>query len=279
MLIKYAKNMRIFFPALIAVFFGSTISHAIPPGWPEFVSGDFEEARKKGQQHASADGYAHACRTGLVLGGFLYRDKASIEALHTAINDCDKALRLNPQHYFAKMSLAIGLSFEGKRLKRPSYPKRAKAYIEELIDQEPHNPLGYGALAAWHSEVSAAGFFARITLGARRKYAKKNFEKALKMGAVDYALKFEYVKYLARGNKAERQKAVVSARQLLNEPTLLALDEILHERCRHLLQALENNNKRQLKKALKESTAFQYVVTEHEKARFPLEQLVALHSE
>lgn len=250
-----------------------------PPGWAAFVAGDYNTAKLEGRNAQSAEGSAHACRAGLVLGGFIDKGPAAIHSLHGAIHDCNEALKLDPKHYFAKMSLAIALSFEGKRLKRPAYPKRAKLYIDELIIQQPNNPLGYGALAAWHSEVSAAGFFARIALGARRKHAKAYFQKALRMGAVDFPLKFEYVKFLARGNKSDRQKAIIEGKKLIAEPIELALDKILKSHCANLVRALEINKKHALKLALRESMAFNDLIPERDIARFPLEQLVPLASD
>ena len=252
---------------------------APPPGWQAFEQGHFHEAREAGRAEGSAEGLSLACRAGLVLGGFTETGKAAVHSLHGAIRDCNKALEINADHYFAKMSLSIALSFEGKRLKRPSYPARAKAYILELIEAEPNNPLGYGALAAWHSEVSAAGFLARIALGARRKKAADNFSRALKLGAIDYALRFEYVKFLARGNKAERKQALEQAKNLASNKATMAFDAILQKQCARLVDALAQDNKRAIKSLLKRAAAFRQVSSEREVARFPLGILTSLKSE
>jgi len=272
-LLRYSGEMKNFLNALLIWFTAATVVSANPPGWTAFTKGDFETARTIGRRDGGAEGLAHACRAGLVLGGFSETGPTAIKSLHGAIADCNKTLLLQPDHFFAKMSLAIALSFEGKRLKRPSYPLRAKAYILELIEQEPENPLGYGALAAWHSEVSAAGFFARIALGARRNKAEKNFATALKLGAIDYALKFEYVKFLARGNQSARKRALIKARILLQENTVMAFDQILRKHCIVLARALERNNKPAIKKALIQATAFQGASPERVVERFPLEAL------
>lgn len=257
----------------------SPVIAAAPPGWEAFKQGDFYEARDAGRADAGAEGLALACRAGLVLGGFMETGKAAVQSLHGAISDCNKALGTSPAHYFAKMSLAIALSFEGKRLKRPSYPARAKAYILELIEAEPNNPLGYGALAAWHSEVSAAGFLARIALGARRKKAAKNFEHALKLGAIDYALRFEHVKFLARGNKADRKLALAQAKELSEGGPNMAFDLLMQKQCLRLVDALSRDNKREIKATLKDVAAFQNVSDERQVARFPLGILTPLKSE
>jgi len=265
--------------ALIFSLFISLPLAAQPPGWDAFVSGDFEKARSAGQKDGSAEGLAHACRAGLILAGFKEKGTKAIQSLHMAIRNCNAALQLQPDHFFAKMSLAIGLSYEGRRLKRPSYPLRAKAYLQELIVQEPMNPLGHGALAAWHSEVSAAGFIARIALGARRSKAEKSFKLARIREGTDYALRFEYVKFLARGNKKMRLLALAEAQSLIQESKLSAFDHILKKHCEILAAALEKNSKRAIKTALKQASAFQNASSEREVARYPLEQLVRLTAE
>lgn len=243
-----------------------------------FHLGDFNLARTLGRKGGSADALAQACRAGLVIGGFLEKGPTAIRSLHGAITDCDKALRLKPHHFTAQISLAIALSFEGKRLNRPKYPLRAQAYILDLIKQDPTNPVGYGALAAWHSEVSARGFWARLLLGARRKKAAENFARALELGmqgfgVIDYALRLEYVKYLARGNKKSRRKARTEAEKLLLLKGRDAFDEILRERCKHILTALKGGKKSSIKAAVEAATAFQNASPEHSVERFPLEKL------
>jgi len=225
-------------------------------GWEEFVRGDFVAAQEKGRASATADGYALACRSGLVRGGFLETGAAAVSHLHSAATDCANALRITPDHYSARMSLSIALSFEGKRLRRVAYPKKAKMLIESLITTQPDNPLGYGALAAWHSEVSAAGFLARMVLGARRKTSRGLFHKAQKMGAIDFPLQFEYVKFLARGNKSDRAKALVLADTLIKQVPAMAIDRIIQEKCSLLLGALRTNKKKSILEALKQASAF-----------------------
>jgi len=241
------------------------------PGWQEFVRGDFYAALSKGRAANTANGYALACRSGLTLGGFLEKEEAAIRLLHEAVADCQKALQKEPGHYFAKMSLSIALSFEGKRLKRVAYAKQAKAHIEELITAEPGNALGYGALAAWHTEVSAAGFWARMILGARRKLAKRYFEKALEMGAMDFPLQFEYVKFLARGNKAARAKALKAADKLMRQSSPLAIDKIILQKCTELRAILQAGRKKAILKAVNDASAFKDVEKMAHLKALPLE--------
>jgi len=269
---RYSGPMKHFFTHLALVVFCTQPVFAAQPGWDAFVRGDFSEARTIGRSAGTAESLAHACRAGLVQGGFIETGIKAVKSLHGAIRDCDKALQLDPTHFFAKMSLAIALSFEGKRLKRPAYPKMARLLLLELTQKHPRNPLGYGALGAWHSEVSAAGFMARLALGARRKIAENNYQKALAFGTIDFALRFEHVKFLARGKKIERKIALREAKALVEETVDTALDRLLQQRCKVLYEALQSGNKRRIKTALKASGAFQGA-GRGDAPHFPLETL------
>jgi len=259
-MIKYLKFAFLSLLVCTAPLHASTAETDVATlGWHEFVRGDFREAIVLGRTAGTANGYALACRSGLTLGGFVVKGTETITLLHDAATDCQKALALNPDHYFARMSLAIALSFEGKRLRRVAYAKRAKVYIQDLIAAEPDNALGYGALAAWHAEVSAAGFWARLLLGAKRKLARENFQKALGMGAIDFPLQFEYVKFLARGNGADRLRAVELADAIKAQPSSLAVDMLIKERCARLRPVLIRGGKKAIRAALKEVSAFRHI--------------------
>ena len=125
------------------------------------------------------------------------------------------------------MSLAVALRFEGKRTSKTFYPKKARLLLEDLVKRYPDNATAYGALASWHSQVSAAGFFARIALGASRKKAKKLFREAFTRGAMDYALHIEYLKFMAVGSKKERMEAICVAQKLIEQVLATALNQRL----------------------------------------------------
>ncbi len=154
------------------------------------------------------------------------------------------------------MSLAIALSFEGKRVKSIFYPKAARQLLENLLREHPDNALAYGALAAWHSQVSAAGFFARLALKASRKKAEKLFEEAFDHGVIDFPLRMEYLKFLAAGSKKEHIKAIGVAKALVAETVNSEFDRLLQKRAAELLEALHTEKKRNIKKAIKNISAF-----------------------
>ncbi|MBL4790058.1 MAG: hypothetical protein JKY60_13825 [Kordiimonadaceae bacterium] len=242
-------------------------------GAEEYVRGDYYEARALARAANTSDGYSNACQSGLVIGGFLETGAEAVASLHGAIDDCIKSLEMAPDHYLAKLSLSVALSFEGKRLQKTSYPKHAKALIEQLIQQEDRNPIGYGAMGAWHSEISAAGFFARLLLGARRKNAKFFYSQALKLGVDDYALKLEHIKFLARGNKTERKKAEELAHDLLATPTNNAFDSLLKSKCHLLLYAVQSGRKNNIKQSLIDISAFRNIANFGAVKAYPLNKV------
>lgn len=242
---------------LIALWFclGSVQAYGTS-AWHAFVSGDYLKARELGRNENTAHGFTTACRASLVIGGFRTDDVTATQYLHTAIRDCLQALKIDNRHFDAQMSLAIALSFEGKRVKNIFYPKTAREILEHLLQEHPDNALAYGALGAWHSQVSAAGFFARITLKASRKNARKLFTEAFSHGVIDFPLRMEHLKFLAAGSKKERREALEVAKALVAETVYSEFDRLLQERANILLEALYTGKKRNIKKAIKNISAF-----------------------
>lgn len=240
-----------------------------------FVAGDYVTAQHIGRESNTASGLTIACRAGLVMGGFYSKDNEATTLLHTAIKDCTAALTIDPLHFDAQMSLAIALSYEGKRTKKTFYPKHARMMLEALVGKHPDNALAYGALAAWHSQVSAAGFFARIVLKASRKQAKQLFEEAFRHGAIDFPLHVEHLKFLAAGSKAERQQALIAAKALVETPVSTSFDKLLQERCKTILTALKTGKKKEIKIAINAASAFNTAEGWKDEEAYP-EKLVPL---
>ncbi|MBV1900150.1 MAG: hypothetical protein KUG56_00610 [Kordiimonadaceae bacterium] len=251
----------------------------ISPSLHQFIQGDYLQARNNGRKAASANSLTIACRAGIIIGGFLSINDEPTKTLHGAIDDCLNALKISPAHFDAQMSLAVALSFEGKRISKTFYPKKARLLLEDLVKRYPDNATAYGALASWHSQVSAAGFFARFILSASRKKARALFHEAFTRGAMDYPLHVEYLKFMAVGSKKERQEAISVAQKLIEQAPVTALDQRLQGGCKIILAALQSKRKKNIKAAIQKTSAFNYAKKWNKPPAYPTKPLEHLLAE
>lgn len=241
--------------------------------WQAFVNGDYGAAIDIGRHENTAESLTIACRSNLIVGGFLIEDRSAANYLHAAIRDCVQALQLDKTYFDAQISLAIALSFEGKRIKSLHYPRKARRIIERLIQTHPENAQTYGALAAWHSQVSAAGFFARLALKASRDQAAALFEEALGHGIIDFPLSLEQIKFLAQGSTSDRKEALKLAEVLMLHPTTTAFDQLLQKRSAILFNALKSGKKSDIKSAIQHVSAFSEAADWNDIDSFPKEDI------
>lgn len=218
--------------------------------------GNFEQARTLGRQAGTAEGLTTACRAGMLIGGYQESGDAAIRSLHAAINDCYKATSLDPININARITLAIGVGFEGKRFQKPGLAKKSRKILEQIYKDFPNQPAAHAAIGGWHSEVSAAGFLARLYLGASRSKAKQYFAKAVLMGEADLPFTLEYLKLLARGNAKDRQAGLVLITEHETPPAESAVDRLMQDKMRLITKALKSKDKKATKKAIATATAF-----------------------
>jgi len=252
--VKYFICTLFFFFSLTGIVAGSTrdFNRAVL----DFNAGRFTAAKTGAQQLGTAEGYALACKSGLVIGGFQEKGVAAVQSLHGAIEDCRKALDIEPENYSAGISHAIATGFEGLRLKKIAYARASKKSIETLIDRYPENALAAGALAGWHAAVSRQGIFARMILDTGRNKARTLFSQAIKLRGVELPLYFEYIRFLASGNSREKSEAKRLLTEVLSMSPRNALEKLLLEKCLQIQSALDSGDKKSLKKALAVATPF-----------------------
>ncbi len=222
----------------------------------DYNAGNFAAAKTTAQQLSTAEGYALACQAGLVIGGFQEKGVAAVRSLHGAIEDCRKALDLEPTNYSAGVSHAIATGFEGLRLKKVAYARASKKDIETLIRRFPNNALAAGALAGWHAAVSRQGVFARLILGAGRDKARSLFARAVLLRGAELPVYFEYIRFLAAGNNQDKSKAESLLAKITARPPKNALEKLLLEKCLQIQSALQSGDKKSLKQALAVATPF-----------------------
>ena len=223
-----------------------------------FALGHYEAAIGAGRTAGGIAGLTIACRAGLTLGGLVENGIGAVARLHDALGDCIAAHRTDPDNVVARVSLALAIGFEGKRLKRPSYARAARRLIENGLERNGDSMLLHGALAGWHGEVSAAGALARMVLGARSSRAAHHFQQALALdGNNDLPLRYQYARFLARrGGDEETRQARALLETIIAQVPADHLERLLQDRARSLLQALDSGKKRRLSRALKSSGAF-----------------------
>ncbi len=226
-------------------------------GWQYYLAGEFDTARSMARTSGTPEGYALACRAGMVAGGFLETGRAAaVRSLHQALKDCEQALIADPNSYVAGLSHAIAIGFEGLRLRKASYARASRREIEALIDKYPDNALATGALAGWHAAVAREGWLARLFLRASRSDAKTLYRQAMDMPDAELPLYYEYIRFLAEGDKAERLEAIGLIQSAINKGANDGLGRLLLTRCQNLLKALESGKNRQIQEAIDKATPF-----------------------
>lgn len=243
-------------PPLTAPALASDIVNELALAQLNYAMGNFAKSRNGARQLNTAEGYALACQAGLVIGGFQEKGTAAVASLHGALQDCRLVLELEPTHYKASLSHAIALGFEGQRLRKTAYARASKQNIEALIMQYPNNALATGALGGWHAAVSLEGMFARAFLGASRAKAKALYSKAIKLPDSELPLYFDYIRFLASGNRQERTEALTILARVVEKPPKGALEKLLIDRSLQIKEAIELSDKKMLKRALEEATPF-----------------------
>lgn len=263
--------MRLFTIFMTALILSYPCRADMDKGWQAYADGDYSRARQLFLEDPSAPGLAAACQAGLVKGGFFEDAATAVKTLHEALDHCKAALLLDPSHIDARISYAIGLGFEGKRLKKASYAKASKAMLEETTILQPDYPILLAALGGWHSEVYNAGFFARLALGPKRETAADHFARALALAPESIRVRFEFIKFLAHGKKSDWARAREELGILESLKPRDAFARFLKGRALVIRAALENKDKKALEEALDRATAFSQIVDSDEPAPYPIE--------
>ena len=221
-----------------------------------FQEGRFQDVIAQKQEQTSQADRMLIARAYMILGGFYSNKEDALASLSLARGYVEGILKETPDHLEARLTYVLVIGFQAKFDKSASEAKRAKKLILEALELYPASGLTHGALAGWHSEVSAAGFMAKIFLGGSRSQAALSFQKALSYEPEDIPLLFQYGKFLARGNKAERQEAITIFSKVINQPTQEAVAILLQKKAIPILQALQEDNKNLIKQRILENSAY-----------------------
>lgn len=269
--IKAQKTLLAAFLLLLLGIKSPLVAQETAPGWQDFVEGHFESALEKSRSAKTADGFALACRSAIIIGGYLKTGQDAVDYLHRAIRLCEKSIMLDKNHLIGTMTYAMAIGFEGKRLKSPSYARISKNIFEHLMKTYPQNALARAAIGGWHSEVYSAGFLARLALGASRKKAETAFKNALELGELDMTLSLEYAKFLARGSKASRKKALSVLNQLISNTPEIAFEKLIQNAAIIIRKAIISGEKLEIRNSIKQTNAFPDIESVDNLAKIDLE--------
>jgi len=265
--------MRVLIFTLCLLFLGP-----LPParadltvGWKAYNAGEYQKARDLFEAAGGTEGYAAACRTGLVLGGFFENGETQVHTLHRALDDCKAAIELDGDQLDARISYAVGLGFEGKRLKKVKYAKASRRKLEDLIVVSGDYGILHAALGGWHTTVYEAGFFARLALGAKRDIARQQFEKAVTLAPNDIGVRFEFIKYLAYGNGDEHKEALAEIQKVATLPAHDAFDQYMIGKTKAIGAMIEAKDESGLQDALEAATPFASIRDHKNLPAYPLE--------
>lgn len=221
-----------------------------------YDKGDFKQASLIAEAQNDLAGYTLALRAALAYGGHVARGKEAVEWLERAERLADKLMSFDDLGLRNRLSVAIVISYRSKKQRSVSLVNHAKHLIEGLIQDYPNEAMAHGALAGWHSEISAAGFLPRLVLGASRGKAGQYFDKARSLNDAKISLNLEYAKYLARGDEKERNRAKVLLFSIIEDNPEDAFDRLLQENANKLLIAVNTGKKKVIKRIIAEISAF-----------------------
>ena len=221
-----------------------------------YDKGNFKQASLMAEAQNDLEGYSLALRAALAHGGHVAREKEAVEWLGRAERLSDKLMSLDSSSFQNRLAAAIVISYRSKRQRSVSLVNRAKHLIEGLVQDYPDEAMAYGALAGWHSEISAAGLLPRLILGGSRSKAGKYFEKARSLNATKISLNLERAKYLARGGETERNRSKEVLLSIIKADPQDAFDHLLQENADKLLKAVNTGKKATIKQIIVEISAF-----------------------
>ncbi len=221
-----------------------------------YDQGDYKQASLAAEKQNDLEGYGLAVRAALVYGGYVARDIEAIQWLGRAERLSKIAMKMDGTAWRNRLSASLVIGYKAKKRHSVVLVNQAKILIEGLIADYPNEEMAHGALAGWHSEISAAGFFPRLAFGASRELAGENFKVARSLNDAKIPLNIEYAKYLARGDENERKSAGKILITIIEAVPHDAFEQMLQGNAKKLLIALNSGKKQEIKTIIAEISAF-----------------------
>ncbi len=228
-----------------------------------FDAGEFEPALAAARALNTADGFALASRTGLVLMRYFLPPRERAAAIAAALADARRALEMNPGHLEGNLQAAISIGYRGKLRRSIRDAWTGKRYIDNALAHHPENAWALAVLGGWNGEVviEAGRFFAGTLFGAGRRKAIRHFRAALRAEPGNIAIRTSFAITLLRFDRrrfeAEARTVLAGTISLAAEDAARsALEEMLLQQSRDLLRALQAERRDDLAGLLRRLTAF-----------------------
>lgn len=215
-----------------------------------FTEGRYEDAAALVQQSDAPDSLAFAARS-LLAEAMSAPDFVPPPALlDQAEAYARAALDTQPDHIEGRLQLAIALSLKARPLStrdamRTGYGEDAKALVEGVLKDDPHNPFAHGFLAVWHLEVRRrGGAIGASMLGASVKKSRRHYQAAIEAAPGDASIHWQYARALAALNaKKYRSEIEFSLQAALNCRTDSTLEDVMRRRAELLQFTLDNEDR------------------------------------
>lgn len=230
-----------------------------------YDNGQFEEAVKAGRDLGSLEGLTLAINAQLVLVQYIYNPEKRLAALNRAIEDSDKAEKIDPEDVEVLVGRGILIGLRGRYERSIADGKESERLFLKAIEIDPNQSWALGAMGSWHAETLAeAGSIAgRLIFGAKRKLAWLYFNRAIEAEPDNLAIRAAYVRALL---KIKPKKNVEAIREnfeyVLNAHPKNALERLMKEQVRQIKEAFYGGDREKLKLLLKEAIPLEMVPKE-----------------
>lgn len=175
----------------------------------------------------------------LTTAAFQSTDKKQAEALvNQALSQANATLTANPNDREGKLQQALAIGYRAKLTKTPGDAKTSHRLVDGLVAANPRDAEFQLAMAGWHLDAVAAGFFVATLLGAKKDVGLAALDRAVALGGDRAFFKSMAAMMRIRANPDDIAGARSLAEQAAIAPTPTALDRIGQREAQAMLPTL-----------------------------------------
>ncbi|MEE8295713.1 MAG: hypothetical protein V3R64_08370 [Sphingomonadales bacterium] len=230
-----------------------------------YDSGQFERAVEAGRSLGTLEGLTIGIQAQLVLVQYIYDPEKRLSALNRAIEDSDKAEKIDPENVEVLVGRGILIGLRGRYERSIGDGKESERLFLRAIEIDPNQSWALGAMGSWHAETLAeAGSIAgRLIFGAKRKLAWEYFKRALEAKPDNIAIRAAYIRALLKIKPKKNNEAILeNFDYVLNAHPKNALERLMKEQVRQIKEAFYRGDRKKLKLLLNEAVPLEMVPVE-----------------